>query len=53
MLNVHEAIETLVQLIDNLNWQGVLLDDELVDANAAIDAISTYVKVNEGGSSND
>lgn len=53
MLNVHEAIETLVQLIDNLNRQGVLLDDELVDANAAIDTISTYVKVNEGGSSND
>lgn len=52
-MNVHEAIESLVQLIDHLNWQGVLLDDELVDANAAIDAISTYIKINEGGSSND
>lgn len=52
-MNVHEAIEALVQLIDNLNWQGVLLDNELVDANAAIDAISEYVKINEGGSSND
>ena len=53
MMNVHEAIEALAQLIDNLNWQGVLLDNELGDANAAIDAISEYVKINEGGSSND
>ena len=53
MMNVHEAIEALAQLIDNLNWQGVLLDNELVNANAAIDAISEYVKINEGGSSND
>ena len=53
MMNVHEAIEALVQLIDNLNWQGVLLDDELTEANDAITAISEYVKINEGGSSND
>jgi hypothetical protein len=53
MLNVHEAIEALAQLIDNLNWQGVLLDKELIEANTALDAISTYIKINEGGSSND
>lgn len=52
-MNVHEAIESLVQFIDHLDLQGVLLDGEFTKANDAITAISEYVRINEGGSSND
>lgn len=52
-MNIHEAIETLSDLISHWHAIGAIFDEEAYDAHKAIEALEEYIRINEGGSSND